>query len=57
VKHPSGSETFLELRILWIVWIFGLFLNIQMIQVAEELVETVNGGEECVLVPRWFLPN
>jgi len=40
-QHPARTELLAKIGILWIVRILGLLLGVQMIQVAEELVETV----------------
>ena len=34
-----------------------LLLGVQVVEVAEELVEAVHGRQVLVRSPRWFLPN
>ena len=55
MQHASGAEALLEGRVLGVVGIFGLFLGVEMVEVAEELVETVHGREELVLVAQVVL--
>ena len=55
VQHASGSEPLLELRVLRIVRVLRLFLGIQVIEVAEELVEAVHRRQELVLVAQMVL--
>jgi hypothetical protein len=40
-----------------VVGVFGLFLGVEVIQVAEELVEACAVGRNLFRSPRWFLPN
>ena len=49
VQHAARAELLLERRILRIVGQLRLFLGVQVIEVAEELVEAVHGRQ--VLVP------
>ncbi len=49
MQHAAGPELLPELGILGIVRKLGLFLGVQVIEVAEELVEAVDGGE--IFVP------
>jgi hypothetical protein len=39
------------------VRVLGLLLRVQVIEVAEELVEPVRRRQELVAVAGWFLPN
>jgi hypothetical protein len=55
MKHAPGSKALLEVRILGIVGILRLLLGIQVIQIAEELVEPMHCGEELVLVSQMVL--
>ena len=55
VQHAPGSEPLLECRVLRIVRIFGFFLGIQVIEIAEELVEAVHRRQEFVLVAQMVL--
>ena len=55
--HPSVAKFLPEFRILGIVLVFGFLLGVQVIEVAEELVEAVHVGRNSLLSPRWFLPN
>src|SRR5690242_17139244 len=45
----------LECRIFRIVGVFGLFLGIQVIEIAEKLVEPMHGGKEFILVAQVVL--
>ena len=52
-KHAARAEILGEVRILRrlrIVRVFGLFLGVEVIEVAEELVEAVHGRQELVAV-------
>ena len=46
VQHASGSELLLECRILGIVGQFRLFFGVQVIEIAEEFVESVHGRQD-----------
>jgi hypothetical protein len=50
MQHAARTERCSELRILRIVGQFGFFLGIQMIQIAEELIEAVDGRQVVVAV-------
>src|SRR5262245_29541331 len=43
VNHAARPEAFAKFGTLWVVGIFWLLLGVQMIEVTEELVETVIG--------------
>src|SRR5262245_64715516 len=47
-EDAARTEILLELFALGVVWVLGLFLGVQMVEVAEELVEAVDGREEPV---------
>ena len=47
---PRGPYFFAELRILRVVRVLRLLLGVQVVEVAEELVEAVGGRQELVLV-------
>ena len=57
MDHAARAEFLAELRVLEIVLVLRLFFGVQMVKVAEELVETVIGRQMLVRSPRWFLPN
>ena len=57
VQHATRAVLLLELGILRIVVGFRLFLGVQVVEVAEELVEPVHVGRCESRSPRWFLPN
>jgi hypothetical protein len=58
VQDAAGPELLLaEFFILGVVIGLGLFFGVEMVEVAEEFVEAVVGGQVLVLSPRWFLPN
>ena len=50
VEHTSRPELLLELRVLWIIGVFGLLFRIQVIEIAEELVEAMHRRQELILV-------
>ena len=50
VQHAAGPEFLAELRILRIVRQFGFLFGVEVIQVAEELVEAVHRGQVLVAV-------
>ena len=49
MNNTPGAELLAKCWILWVVDIFRLVLGVEVVQVAEELVEAVVGGQ--VLVP------
>ena len=53
--HATRAKLRLERWILRIVRIFRLIFGIQMIEVSEELVEAVNGGQEFIAIPEMVL--
>ena len=44
VQDTAGAELLAEFRVFGIVGFFGLLFGVEVIQVAEELVEAVHGG-------------
>ena len=50
LKHATRAEFLAELRVLWIVQVLRLLFGVQVIEVAEELVEAVHGGQMLVAV-------
>ena len=50
VEHAARPELLLELGVLRIVRILRLLLGVQVVEVAEELVEAVRGRQELVAV-------
>jgi len=57
LQHPSRAELLEEFGILRVVAVLRLFLGVEVIEAAEELVEAVHGGQVLVRSPWWFLPN
>ena len=55
VKHSTGAELLLEGRVLRVVREFGLFLRVQVIEIAEEFVEPMYGRQEFVAVAQMVL--
>ena len=55
VQHAARAEALLERRVLRIVRILRLFLGIEVIEVAEELVEAVHRRQKFVLVAQMVL--
>ena len=50
VNDATRPEAFTELGILGIVRVLWLFFGVQVVEVAEELVEAMIGGEELVFI-------
>jgi xanthosine utilization system XapX-like protein len=50
VDDAARTELLLELRALRVVGVLGLFLGVQVVEVAEELVEAVVGRQHLVAV-------
>jgi hypothetical protein len=53
VDHPPGTESLPEVGEVvgqWVVWQLRLLFGVQVVEVAEELVEPVVGRQELVLV-------
>ena len=55
VQHAARPELLLELRVLRIVGILRLLFGVQVIEVAEELIEPVRGRKEFVAIPQVVL--
>jgi hypothetical protein len=55
MQHAARSELLPELRVLRIVDVLRLLLGVEMVEVAEELVESVHGGQELVAVAEMVL--
>src|SRR4029077_17089347 len=54
-KHATGTELEFELSVLGIFGVLGLILSVQVIKIAEELIEAMNGGQEFVAVAKMVL--
>src|SRR6516165_4398764 len=52
VQDAARPKSLLEFGILWVVRILRLLLCVQMVEVAKELVETMNGWQELVPVAK-----
>jgi hypothetical protein len=60
MDHPTWSEFVPEVRELLlrrVIILLGLFLGIEMVEVAEELVEAVVGRKELITIAEVVLPN
>src|SRR4029434_5142537 len=55
MHDATRPEALLEFRVLGVVGVLRLLLRVQVIQVPEELVEPVGGGQELVLVTKVIL--
>jgi hypothetical protein len=55
VQHAARPEHLAELRVLGVVGHLRLFLGIEVVQVAEELVEAVDRGQELVEIAQVVL--
>jgi len=55
VQDAAGAKRWLEPRVFWVVWIFGVFLGVQVIEIPEKLIESVNRREVFVLIPKMIL--
>src|SRR5262245_36301411 len=55
VEHTAWPEAFTELRILGIVRVLWLFFGVQVIEVAEELVEAVVSRQERIFLSQVVL--
>ena len=54
-QDAPRPETHLELGVFWIVWMFRLVLGIQVIEVAEELVEAMDRWQKLIPVAEMIL--
>ena len=50
MDHAARAEFLFEFRVLRVVGIFRFFFGIEVVEVAEELIETVGGGQHFVAV-------
>ena len=50
VEDAARAELLLERRVLRVVLVLRLLLGVEVVEVAEELVEAVHGGQELVAV-------
>ena len=50
MDHPARAKPFLKLRVFRVVLVFGLLLCIEVVKIAEELVESMVGRQMLVLV-------
>jgi len=57
VEHAARAEPLLELRVLRIVRVLRLLLGVEVVEIAEPLVEPMNGRSMSLRSPRWFFPN
>ena len=55
LQHPSWAELLLELGVFRVVGVLGLLLGIQVVEVAEELVEAVRRRQELVAIAQVVL--
>ena len=54
-RTPRGPKLLLERRVLRIVRVLGLFFGVEVVEVAEELVEAVHGRQKLVFVAEMVL--
>jgi hypothetical protein len=57
VQDAARAEQFLESRVSRVVEVLRLLLGVGVAEVAEKLIEAVNGRQIFIASPRWFLPN
>jgi hypothetical protein len=57
VQDTTRSELLAERRVLRIVDVLWFLFGVEVIQVAEEFVETVGRGQELIAVAEVVLPN
>ena len=50
MDHATRAEFLFEFRVLRVVRIFRFLFRIEVVEVAEELIETVGGGQHFVAV-------
>jgi hypothetical protein len=55
MEHAARTKRLLELRILGIVRQFRLFLGVEVIEIAEELVEAMIGWQMLVVIAQMVL--
>ena len=54
-QDAARTEAQLELHVLWIVGVLRLVLGVQVVEIAEELIETMNGRQKLVAVAEMVL--
>ena len=52
VDHASGTEFFLKLGRVWVIGMFRFFFGVEVVEIAEEFIETVGGGEHVVAIAK-----
>jgi hypothetical protein len=60
MDHASWAESFLEFwKVLFrgIIPVLGPLLYIKVIEIAEEFVETMVGGQKLILIAKMILPE
>src|SRR3954466_14628099 len=55
VKHTAGSELLPEFRVFGIVGQLGLFLGVEVIEIAKEFIEAMHSWQEFIPVPQMVL--
>ena len=55
--EDRAPDLFLELRVLGVVTVLRFLLGVEVIEVAEEFIEPVVGGQELVLVAEMVFPE
>ena len=55
MDDAAGPEALAERRVLRVVLVLGLFLGVEVVEIAEELVEPVVGGQVLVAVAQVVL--
>ena len=54
-QHAARPELGLERRIFWVIRVFRVFLGIEVIEVAEELIEAMHGRQVFIAVAEMVL--
>jgi len=57
LDHTSRPKPFPKLGIFGVLGVFRLLLGIEVIEIAEELVEAMVGRQELILIAEVVLPN
>src|SRR4051794_39842976 len=52
VKHTAGSELLSEFGVFGIVGQLRLFLGVEVVEIAEEFIEAMYGGQEFIPIPQ-----
>ncbi len=55
LEHAAGTVALAELRVLRVVLVLRLFLRVEVVEVAEELIEAVHRRQVLVAVPQMVL--